>query len=139
MAVIHFATTPKNNILTALRNDIDAGGAAATISIYSGLMAADTGISPTGTLLGTLTLPYPCTSSPGSLTGGVLTIGNITQDSSADASGTATWARIKTSAGVAVLDVDITNTGGGGVLQFNTTNIVAAGPILISSFVISVP
>lgn len=139
MATIHFANTPKNSILTALRDAIDAGGSNATISIYSGTMAADTATAPSGLLLGTLTIPFPCDASPGSLTGGVLTMGNITQDSIADNGGTATWARIRTSAAVAVMDVDISNSGGGGVLQFNTTNIVAGGPILINSFVISVP
>jgi hypothetical protein len=36
------------------------------------------------------------------------------------------------------MDIDITTTGGGGTLQLNTTNIVIGGPILITSFVLSV-
>lgn len=138
MATIHFATTVKTSVLTAIRDAIDAGGAQGKIKVYSGAMAATTADAPAGTLLGTLTLPYPCTSAPGSLTAGVLTMGTITQDASADANGTATWARITTSADVAVMDIDITATGGGGTLTFNTTNIVALGPILVSSFVINV-
>jgi hypothetical protein len=63
----------------------------------------------------------------------------IAQDSSADATGTATWARIADSAGNTVMDVNMSVTGGGGALQLNTTSIVSGGPILISSFVISVP
>jgi hypothetical protein len=63
----------------------------------------------------------------------------ITQDSSADASGTASFARITDSTGATIIDIDITNTGGGGTLQMNTTNIVIGGPILCSSFVVSVP
>ncbi|MBK7424553.1 MAG: hypothetical protein IPJ48_16540 [Propionivibrio sp.] len=63
----------------------------------------------------------------------------ITQDTAADATGTATWARIADSTGATVCDVDVTATGGGGTLQFNTTSFVIGGPILISSFTITVP
>jgi len=63
----------------------------------------------------------------------------ITQDSAADATGTATWARIADSTGATVFDVDVTVTGAGGTLQFNTTSFVIGGPVLISAFTITVP
>lgn len=137
MAIVHFSDTTKNSMLTPLRTAIDAGGAAGTIKLYTGTMAADTSTAiTTQTLLGTLAFSYnPC----GTVAAGVLTMGSITQDSSADATGTATWARIQTSGGTVIMDIDVTNSGGGGSLQLNTVSIVIGGPILITAFAVSIP
>lgn len=136
MAIVRFVDSVKNSVLTPLKDAIDAGSGAGTIKIYNGTQpttAADA--VTTQTLLGTLTFSDPC----GTVATGALTMSAITQDSSADATGTATWARIADSAGNTVMDVNVSVTGGGGALQLNTTSIVSGGPILISSFVISVP
>lgn len=137
MAILRFAVAVKNSTLTQIRDAIDAGSGAGYLQVRTGTIPADVATAVTGTLLGTLTFSDPC-GTVGSPTPGALTMSAITQDSSADATGTATWARIFDSAGTAVMDIDISTTGGGGTLQLNTTNIVAGGPILISSFVISV-
>ena len=136
MAIVRFVDSVKNSVLTPLKDAIDAGSGAGTIKIYTGTqptLASDA--VTTQTLLGTLTFSEPC----GTVATGALTMSAITQDSSADATGTATWARIADSAGNTVMDVNVSVTGGGGALQLNTTSIVSGGPILISSFVISVP
>lgn len=134
MAILRFAVAVKNSTLTQIRDAIDAGSGAGYLQVRSGTIPADVATAVTGTLLGTLTFSDPC----GTVATGALTMSAITQDSSADATGTATWARIFDSTGTAVMDIDISATGGGGTLQLNTVNIVAGGPILISSFVISV-
>lgn len=134
MAILRFAVAVKNSTLIQIRDAIDAGPGAGYLQVRSGTIPADVATAVTGTLLGTLTFSDPC----GAVSAGALTMSAITQDSSADNTGTATWARIFDSAGTAVMDIDISQTGGGGTLQLNTTNIVALGPILISSFVISV-
>lgn len=135
MAIIRFAVAVKNSTLTQIRDAIDAGPAAGTCKVYTGTIPADVATAiTTQTLLGTLTFSDPC----GTVAAGALTMSAITQDSSADASGTATWARIFDSTGAAVMDIDVTTTGSGGTMQLNTTNIVAGGPIIISSFVLSV-
>lgn len=143
MAYISFVDSLKTAVLTPIRDAIDAGADAGLIDIYDGTKPtnANTAIGAQ-VRLGTLTFPDPCSSAPGAL-GTELTMGTIIQDSAADASGTARWARIYsyTAAGnvrVPVMDIDITTTGGGGTMQMNTTNVVAGGPILISSFVLSV-
>ena len=143
MAYISFVDSLKTAILTQVRDAIDAGADAGVIDIYSGTKPtnANTAIGAQ-VRLGTLTFSDPCSAAPGSL-GTTLTMGNITQDSSADATGTATWARVYsyTASGavrVTVCDIDITVAGGGGTMQMNTTSIVAGGPILISAFVLSV-
>lgn len=134
MAILRFAVAVKNSTLTQIRDAIDAGAGAGYLQVRSGTIPADVATAVTGTLLGTLTFSDPC----GTVATGALTMSAITQDSSADATGTATWARIFDSTGTAVMDIDISATGGGGTLQLNTVNIVAGGPILISTFVIQV-
>ena len=136
MAISRFATTVKNSMLIPIRDAIDAGSGAGTIKVYTSPMATlpSDNIS-TQTLLGTLTFSDPSGATP---SGGVFTASAITQDSSADATGTAAWARIADSAGVTVMDMDITVTGGGGSMQMNTTSIVIGGPILISAMTVSI-
>lgn len=134
MAIIRFITATKEACLTQVKNAIDAGAGAGTIKVYTGTIpAAPADAIVAQVLLGTLTFSDPC-----GTVSTTLTMSAITQDSAADASGTATWARIADSTGATVMDIDVTSTGGGGTMQLNTTNIVIGGPILISSFVLSV-
>lgn len=140
MATIHFRDVAKTAILNAIKADIDAGAAAGYLRIYSGAIPATPETAATGTLLAELRLSYPMGSVTGSASTLALVFSAITQDSSADASGTAGYARILRSDGTtAVFDCDISATGGGGTLQLNTTSIVAGGPVLVTSFTISVP
>ena len=136
MAIIRFVNTVKNSALDTVKAAIDAGAGAGTIKVYTGTQpttAADAIVAQV--LLGTLTFSDPC----GASASGTLTMSATTQDSAADATGTATWARIADSTGATVCDVDVTATGGGGTLQFNTTSFVIGGPILVSAFTITVP
>ncbi|MFA7290886.1 MAG: hypothetical protein WC023_01435 [Rhodocyclaceae bacterium] len=141
MAIIHLIDAVKHAMLTPLRDAIDAGTSAGVIDIYSGTIptTAATAIGAQ-VLLGTLTFSDPCCTTVGTPTAGSLTMAAITQDSAADATGTAAWARISSVTGgvkTTVGDIDITTTGGGGTMQMNTTNIVIGGPILISAFAFS--
>lgn len=113
---------------------IDAGASNATIELYSGTKPAgpDTAITSQVKLAG-----LTCASTPGVVASGSLTFNAVTQDSAADASGSAAWARIKDGDGLPVIDVDASTTAGTAFLKLNTTNIVQDGPVLISSFVIN--
>lgn len=135
MAILRLVTALQTSVITPVMAAIDAGSGPGVIEIYTASIpaTADTAIT-TQTKLGTLTFSDPS----GSVTSGVFTASAITQDSSADATGTAAWARIKDSTGATVCDIDVTSTGGGGVLQLNTVNVVAGGPILITAFVLNV-
>jgi hypothetical protein len=62
----------------------------------------------------------------------VLTFSTITQDASADATGTATWFRVLDGSGSFVMDGAITVTGGGGDMTLNTTSITIGGPISVT-------
>src|SRR5574337_1908078 len=125
-------TTLRTTLATAIRDDIDSGTGAGLIKVYTGTKPAgpDTAIT-SQTLLGTLTCSDPC----GSVTSGVLTFSSITQDSSADATGTASWVRIADSSGTAVVDLAVGTSGSD--INFNTTSIVSGGPISISSLTIT--
>ncbi len=89
-----------------------------TIKLYNGTKPSALG-TPGGTLLATLTLGSPA----GTQTGGVLTIGSVTQTNSGHSAGTPTFARFSNSGGTAVADVDIGS--GAGTISF--TGTVATG------------
>ena len=135
MAQFRVRTTTANSALTAINNDINAGSGPGKLRIYSGTIPATPETAASGTLLAELTLSDPC----GSVANKILTFGAITQDSSADASGTAAWFRVLDSDNNAIFDGDVTVTGAGGTLQLNTTNIVALGPVLVTGFSVTVP
>jgi hypothetical protein len=134
LANLRITAAVRNGMLDQLRTLLDAGSSGGTIKIYTGTQpaTADTGLSG-NTLLGTLTFSDPAAPSA---SGGVLTFSAITQDASADATGTATWARIADSNGVTIFDCDAGTSGTTMIL--NTTSIVAGGPIQVTSFTLSI-
>lgn len=135
-ATIRLADATRNATLDAIAARIDAGSGAGTLKVYTGTIPtnANTAIG-SQVLLGTLTFSDPCAPAA---SGGVLTFDAITQDSSADATGTIGWARIADSDGTTILDVSA-GTGSGVVLQFNTLAVTAGGPIACSAFTITAP
>lgn len=134
MAVLRSKTTTANKALTQYKDDIDAGSGNGTAKIYSGTIPATPETAATGTLLAELVLAKPC----GTVAAKTLTFAAITQDSEANADGVAGYVRIADSAGNAVIDGDVSNTGGTGVLKLNNINIAALGPVLINSFSLSI-
>ena len=121
-------TATRNALMTALGNAIDAGGAGGSIKLYSGARPATGGAVTT--LLSTIPLAFPSFS----VAGGVLTLlGVPLTDSSAAGTGTATWARIATSAGTFVADVSVSATGGGGDIQLSSASITAGQTVRVTS------
>lgn len=129
---LSFSTTLRNN----RANDITtAVGASGLLRIYAGTPPANVGTAiTTETLLAELTCN--ATFAP-SASSGVLTLNSITQDSSANATGTASFFRITTSGGTAVIQGTVTATGGGGDLTLNTTSISSGAAVSVTSFVIT--
>lgn len=123
-----FNVTLRNNQL----DEITArAGASALLRIYSGTRPATGGTATT--LLAELTCN--ATFAPGA-SSGVLTLNAITQDSSANATGTATWFRIVQSDGSThVLDGDVGTSGSD--LNLTTTSIVSGQPVSITSATIT--
>ena len=135
MANIRMAVAARNAMLDALNARINLGAGPGTLKIYSGTQPAtgDTALAG-NTLLATLTFSDPAAPAAAS---GVLTFAAITEDSSSDAAGTATWARIQDSDGNNVLDGDVGTSGA--LINLNTTTIAAGGPVRITSFTITLP
>jgi hypothetical protein len=135
VANVRVVAAIRNARLDAIKTAIDAGAGVGTIKVYTGTQPANADASLSGnTLLGTLTFTDPSAPAASS---GVLTFSAITQDTSADATGTATWARIADSTGATVFDCDVGTSGA--TLNLNTTSIVAGGPIQVSSFTLTDP
>lgn len=114
---------------------IDAGAGAGTIKIYDGTIPtnANTAIG-SQVLLATLTFSDPAF---GAASNGVATASAITSDSSADATGTASWARIADSNGNTVMDVTVGTSGED--IDFNTVSFVSGATIAISSLTYTQP
>lgn len=126
MTIAH-STTLRNARLDAITTAIGASG---LMRIYDGARPASGGAATT--LLAQLALS--ATAAPAAAAG-VLTFNAITQDSSADATGTATWFRITTSAGTFVIDGSVSTSGSD--LNLTTTSIVITQPVSCSSAVIT--
>ena len=122
-----YSTTLRNARLDAITT---AAGGSALLRIYDGSRPATGGTATT--LLAELTCN--ATFAP-SASGGVLTLNAITADSSANATGTATWFRIVTSGATFVLDGNVGTSGSD--LNLNTTSIVSGANVSISSFTIT--
>ena len=116
------------NAVTALLNS-------GTIKLYSGTRpaTADTALSG-NTLLSTLT--FGATAFGGAVAG-VATANAITQDSSAAAGGTATFARLLTSGAAAVADISVGTSGT--ELVINSTTIVQGLIVQCSSLTYTQP
>lgn len=120
---------------TALRNaQLDeittAIGSNGLLRIYDGSRPATGGTATT--LLAELALSA---TAAGSASSGVLTFSSITNDSSANATGTATWFRITTSGGTHVIDGNVGTSGSD--LNFNTTSFVSGAVISVTSLTIT--
>jgi hypothetical protein len=126
-----FVTALRNTRLDAITTRQDGGSGAALLRIYDGSRPATGGTATT--LLAELTLSDPSASAASS---GTLTYSAITADSSANATGTATWFRIVQSDGSThVMDGSVGTSGSD--LNLNTTSIVSGAQVSISSFVLT--
>lgn len=114
----------------AVVDAIDAGAGAGLLRIYDGTQAAtaDTAVGAQ-VLLAELTFSDPAF---GAASNGVATASAITQDSSANATGTATWFRVVTSTGTAIFDGTVGTSGAD--LNLNTTSIVSGAAVSVTAF-----
>lgn len=116
---------------TAVRNSrasaiVTAAGASAILTLYSGTRPAS------GGTVTTALSSHTCAATLGTVANGVLTFGAI-GSATAAATGTATWARLTTSGGTFVADMDVGTTGGSAEVQMATTSIVASATVTINA------
>ncbi len=121
--ITNAAANAAADAVTALVN----GG---SLDIYDGNQPANADAAITSqTLLAHLTFGNPAF---GAAVNGVATANAITQDSSADATGTASWFRVKTSGAVGVWDGTVGTSGAD--LNLNSVAISAGAIVQVSSF-----
>jgi hypothetical protein len=122
-------TAIANEILSAITSGTTSDP---TIEIYTGAIPA-LGDPVSDTLLATLTM----TTTAGTVTDGVITMDAITSDPTADATGTAGWARVLDRDGVAAIHITVADDGSGD-LNLNSVNVVAGTPVAITAFTITI-
>jgi hypothetical protein len=127
---LKYKETLKNTRLDDITAAIGSNG---KLRIYSGTRPTNPDTALSGnTLLADLALSA---TAAGSASSGTLTLSSITADSSADATGTATFGALLTSGNARIVDFDVGTSGSD--CNLNTTSIVAGAQVSISSFVIT--
>jgi hypothetical protein len=127
---LQYSAALRNAMLDAITTAVGASG---LCRIYDGSVPANVAASiGSSTLLAELTLNSTFAAGASS---GVLTLNSITSDSSANATGTATYFRLTTSGGTAVIQGTVGTSGTDLVL--NTTSISSGGPVAISSWTVT--
>jgi hypothetical protein len=127
---LSFTTTLRNNRLDQITTAV---GSNALIRIYSGTPPANVGTALAGNTQ-LAELACSATFAPGA-SGGVLTLNAISNDTSADASGTATFFRILTSGGTAIVQGTVGTSGAD--MNLSTTTFSTGLVVSISSFTIT--
>ncbi len=114
----------------AVVDRVDQGSGPGKLRIYDGTQAAtaDTAIGAQ-VLLAELTFSDPAF---GAASNGVATASAITADSSANATGTASWFRVVDSDNNAIWDGTVGTSGAD--LNLNTTSIVSGAEVAVSAF-----
>ena len=136
MALLHLSDAIRNAACNAVVDAIDDGGQG-TIEIYGGTgvlpLSPDDPVPAWAELLATLQFAAPAF---GPATAGTATADTISPVL-AIADGTASWARVKDGNGIALMDVDVSDTSA--TLILNTVTIVTGATVAISSASITMP
>lgn len=128
------------NINTQARNDagdaivdlLDAGSTNpnAVIEFRTGAKPASPQAVATGTLLATNNFSLPAF---GNFSNGQALANPIADDTDVDATGVCGWFRIYDRDNGAVIDGDVTVTGGGGDIEFDNIDFIKGGTVTITS------
>ena len=126
-----YSTTVRNAALDAIETAI---GTAPTLKIWTGTIPASCAdVDAAGTVLATMTLPSDWMAAASAGAKGIL---GTWQDTSADATGTATHFRIYQGA-TCHNQGTITATGGGGDMTLDNTSITTGQQVTITSYTIT--
>lgn len=117
----------------AVVDRIDVGGAG-TLVIFGSACPTNADDADSGTVLATLTFSATAF---GAASNGVATANSITQDSSADATGTAACFRVKSGAGTTIFQGAVGTSGA--QLNLITTSITAGQPVQVTNFTYTAP
>jgi hypothetical protein len=135
MAIVKIAVATRNKMAQNIIDDLDAATGPSVLEFYTGVQPNGPDVAVTSQLkLGELICSDPCATKAD----GVITFAAITQDSDADNSGTATWARHRNGDGVAVVDYDVTDTAGNGAVKLTNVEVYSGGSILMDGLTITI-
>jgi hypothetical protein len=136
-SLFKIGAVPRDAAADGVADAFDGGTPPARIEHRTGAQPTNVADASSGTLLGTNIMSNPAF---GAASAGVVTASAITDDSSADASGTAGYFRCYTGAGgdTAALAQGNSGTSDADAIWDNNV-IVAGGEIAISSFTITMP
>lgn len=122
--------------LLGIKTDLDSGGGAAIIRVYGGTPPANLDTTHSETLLAELTMSDPSFADPVDATGSAtMTANAISNDSSANATGTPTFARLFESTGTTAY-LQVSAAIGSGEMNF-TAGTVAGAPVSVTSLVLT--
>jgi len=129
---IHISIAARNVMLDQMNGQLGAGG---FLRFYDGTQpaTADTALGAQVKLaeLALSATPFAAAAS------GSIVANAISNDTSADATGTATWATFVTSAGVRVWDVSVATSGAD--INLNAVLIQAGAAVSVTSYNLSIP
>lgn len=129
------ATATRETLATTLGAECNSG----FCRIYSGTRPTDANTALSGNTL-LAELPFAATAFPGGTSDGVAAISANIADASADATGTASFARLfKSNGTTVVMDCSVTATGGGGEIQLSSVSVVTGATVTITAFSITQP
>lgn len=125
----------------AIVDRADLGTPPATVKIYAGSVPADADASlGAAVLLATLVMSNPAFGSAVDISPGARATANaIADDTTADATGTATFFRVLQGGGTVLWQGSVTATGGGGDMTINAVAIQANALVKITSMVVTHP
>jgi hypothetical protein len=127
---IQFSATVRDARLDAIESTIGTGP---TLEIRSGTVPANCAAADGGTVLATLTLPSDWMAAA---SGGAKAISGTWQDLSCDATGTATYFRIKQSS-TCHIQGTVTATSGGGDMEVSSTSFTLGASFTVTSFTLT--
>ena len=135
---VNISTVARNGAGNYIVDLIDIGAIVANgyLNIYTGTKPASPQVAATGTLLANLNFALPAFAA---FNNGSAYAGPIANDTSLPNSGIASYFRIFSRDNVAIMDGDISLTGGGGDIQFDNINFIAGGVVAISSLLAIMP
>ncbi len=124
----------------AIVDRLDLGSTDATIRGRTGTQPSDPDATESGTLLFTLTMSATAFGAAADgAPGGVATAASITDDSSADATGTLAYCRIGSTGTGADDEIDGEAGTSGADFNFNTVSIVSGSTVSMTSLTVTVP
>ncbi len=135
---LSLATLARNNSGAAITALIDVGSAhpSGFLQLFTGLKPGSPQVMANGVPLAILHFAHPAF---GEFANGVAIANPIIGDTDIASTGVPGWFRIYNRDGDAILDGNVTISGGGGDLEFDDLNFVQGGTVLIDSLTIAMP